>query len=43
MARAREGDWRDFDAVDEWAAAIAHELHAAADLHRCTPKGGGIR
>jgi hypothetical protein len=26
MARGREGDWRDWAAVDEWAAAIAHEL-----------------
>jgi menaquinone-dependent protoporphyrinogen oxidase len=28
MARGREGDWRDFDAVDVWAAAIANELQA---------------
>jgi menaquinone-dependent protoporphyrinogen oxidase len=27
MARGREGDWRDMDAVDDWAAAIAAELH----------------
>jgi menaquinone-dependent protoporphyrinogen oxidase len=26
MARGREGDWRDWAAVDEWAAAIVHEL-----------------
>jgi menaquinone-dependent protoporphyrinogen oxidase len=26
MARGRVGDWRDWAAVDEWAAAIAHEL-----------------
>jgi len=26
MARGREGDWRDWAAVDEWAAEIAHEL-----------------
>jgi menaquinone-dependent protoporphyrinogen oxidase len=26
LAGGREGDWRDFDAVDEWAAAIAHAL-----------------
>jgi menaquinone-dependent protoporphyrinogen oxidase len=26
MARGREGDWRDWAAVDEWSAAIAHEL-----------------
>jgi menaquinone-dependent protoporphyrinogen oxidase len=26
MARGREGDWRDWAAVDEWAATIAHEL-----------------
>jgi hypothetical protein len=28
MARSRDGDWRDWAAVDEWAAAIAQELHA---------------
>lgn len=28
MARAREGDWRDWAAVDEWSAAIAHELQS---------------
>jgi menaquinone-dependent protoporphyrinogen oxidase len=26
MARGREGDWRDWDAVDEWAAQIASAL-----------------
>jgi menaquinone-dependent protoporphyrinogen oxidase len=26
MARGREGDWRDWAAVDDWAATIAHEL-----------------
>jgi hypothetical protein len=26
MARGREGDWRDFEAVDEWAAEIADAL-----------------
>ena len=26
MARGREGDWRDWQAIDEWAAEIAHEL-----------------
>lgn len=26
MARGREGDWRDWQAIDEWAAGIAHEL-----------------
>ena len=26
MARGREGDWRDWAAVDEWSATIAHEL-----------------
>lgn len=26
MAGGREGDWRDWTAVDEWATAIAHEL-----------------
>jgi menaquinone-dependent protoporphyrinogen oxidase len=26
MARGREGDWRDMDSVDEWAAAIASDL-----------------
>jgi menaquinone-dependent protoporphyrinogen oxidase len=26
MAGGREGDWRDFKAVDEWAAGIANEL-----------------
>ena len=26
MVRAGEGDWRDWAAVDEWAAAIAHEF-----------------
>jgi menaquinone-dependent protoporphyrinogen oxidase len=32
MARCREGDWRDFETVDDWAAAIAHELdgHSAS-------------
>ena len=27
----REGDWRDWAAVDEWAAGIARELQATAD------------
>jgi len=26
MVRARDGDWRDFGAVDEWATTIAQEL-----------------
>jgi hypothetical protein len=26
MARGREGDWRDWQAIDDWAAAIAREL-----------------
>jgi menaquinone-dependent protoporphyrinogen oxidase len=26
MAHGREGDWRDWQAIDEWAAAIAGEL-----------------
>jgi menaquinone-dependent protoporphyrinogen oxidase len=26
MARGREGDWRDWQVVDEWAATIAQEL-----------------
>ena len=26
MAKAREGDWRDWQDVDEWAAGIAREL-----------------
>jgi menaquinone-dependent protoporphyrinogen oxidase len=26
MARGREGDWRDWDAIDAWAATIAQEL-----------------
>jgi menaquinone-dependent protoporphyrinogen oxidase len=26
MARGREGDWRDWAAVDDWADTIAHEL-----------------
>ena len=29
MARAREGDHRDWDSIDEWASSIARELHAA--------------
>lgn len=31
MARGREGDWRDWVAVDHWAATIAHELQPAPD------------
>ena len=31
MAGGREGDWRDWAAVDEWAAAIAHELRDKAN------------
>jgi menaquinone-dependent protoporphyrinogen oxidase len=31
MAHGREGDWRDWDAVDDWAAAIAHELQPTPD------------
>jgi len=31
MARCREGDWRDFTAVDERAAAIAGELRAISN------------
>jgi menaquinone-dependent protoporphyrinogen oxidase len=34
MARGREGDWRDWTAVDEWAAAIAHELHDTDEAQR---------
>lgn len=30
MARGREGDWRDWDAVDAWAAAIAQKLARGA-------------
>jgi menaquinone-dependent protoporphyrinogen oxidase len=26
MAHAREGDYRDWQAIDDWAAAIAHQL-----------------
>jgi hypothetical protein len=26
MAKCREGDWRDWHDVDEWARAIADEL-----------------
>jgi menaquinone-dependent protoporphyrinogen oxidase len=32
MAHGREGDWRDWQAIDEWAAGIAHEL---------APRNGG--
>ena len=32
LARCREGDWRDMNAVDDWAAAIAHELSETATL-----------
>ena len=28
MARGREGDWRDWQAIDDWAASIAHDLAA---------------
>jgi hypothetical protein len=28
VARGREGDWRDWQAVDDWAAGIAHELNS---------------
>jgi menaquinone-dependent protoporphyrinogen oxidase len=31
MARGREGDWREWDAVDEWAAAIADVLTTRND------------
>jgi menaquinone-dependent protoporphyrinogen oxidase len=31
MAHGREGDWRDWNAVDGWAAAIAHELQPTPD------------
>jgi menaquinone-dependent protoporphyrinogen oxidase len=34
MARGREGDWRDWAAVDEWAAAIAHELQIPNEAQR---------
>jgi menaquinone-dependent protoporphyrinogen oxidase len=27
----REGDWRDWQAVDDWAASIAHHLQRTAD------------
>ena len=26
MAHARQGDYRDWQAIDDWAAAIAHQL-----------------
>jgi menaquinone-dependent protoporphyrinogen oxidase len=31
MAKGREGDWRDWHAVDEWAGAIADELAVPED------------
>jgi menaquinone-dependent protoporphyrinogen oxidase len=31
MARGREGDWRDWEAVDAWAASIADELQHVHD------------
>jgi menaquinone-dependent protoporphyrinogen oxidase len=34
MARGREGDWRDWAAVDEWASAIAHELQTPDEAQR---------
>jgi len=42
MARGREGDWRDWAAVDKWAGAIAHELQATADKDAVTMIEGGI-
>jgi menaquinone-dependent protoporphyrinogen oxidase len=42
MAGSREGDWRDWAAVDEWAAAIAHELQATPDERAQTMTEGGI-
>jgi hypothetical protein len=33
MARGREGDWRDWHAVDEWADTIAAELAVADGVH----------
>ena len=40
MARGREGDWRDWAAVDEWAAAIAHELENSQGGAGATREGG---
>jgi menaquinone-dependent protoporphyrinogen oxidase len=34
MAGGREGDWRDWDAVDTWAASIADELGQTVDIQR---------
>jgi menaquinone-dependent protoporphyrinogen oxidase len=31
LAHGREGDWRDWQAIDEWAAAIANELLPGED------------
>jgi menaquinone-dependent protoporphyrinogen oxidase len=31
MAHGREGDWRDWQAIDEWAAGIASELDRRGD------------
>lgn len=30
MARGREGDWRDWQAIDEWARGIAQTLQREA-------------
>jgi menaquinone-dependent protoporphyrinogen oxidase len=42
MVKSWEGDWRDPDQVDRWAAGIADELHAAASgaAARGTPRSG---
>jgi menaquinone-dependent protoporphyrinogen oxidase len=34
MAHGREGDWREWAGVDEWAAAIAHELQGAGEAQQ---------
>jgi menaquinone-dependent protoporphyrinogen oxidase len=42
MAHGRAGDWRDWNAVDRWAAAIAHELQPAPDEGAATMTEGGV-
>jgi menaquinone-dependent protoporphyrinogen oxidase len=42
LAHGREGDWCDWAAVDEWAAAIAHELQATAEAEAVTTTAGGV-
>ena len=39
MAHGREGDWRDWQAIDEWAATIANELLPGEDRQR---RRGGL-